>query len=48
MSKEQRVILRIALEGVDVSDDSGAGESLHSLKKWGQSPYQPDLREFRD
>ncbi len=31
MSKEQRMILRIALEGVDVSDDSGAGESLHSL-----------------
>ena len=31
MSKEQRMILRIELEGVDVSDDSGAGESLHSL-----------------
>jgi len=31
MSKEQRMILRIALEGMDVSDDSGAGESLHSL-----------------
>jgi hypothetical protein len=25
------MILRIALEGVDVSDDSGAGKTLHSL-----------------